>query len=110
MKQEIIHTESIEKKIYIIRNQKVMFDFHLAELYSVENRSLKQQVRRNIERFPQDFMFILTKNEWKELITNCDNLFGDQKFTPSSPMVFTEQGVAMLSINPRGLGAGEYRT
>jgi len=97
MSKSLIPVSKIEKHIYLMRGQKVMFDFHLAELYGVETRALKQQVRRNIDRFPEDFMFILTKDEWKELITNCDNLLGDQKFTPVTPMAFTEQGVAMLS-------------
>lgn len=73
-----------------------MLDFHLAMLYNVETRVLKQQVKRNIDRFPYDFMFQLTKAEWKELITNCDNL-GAMKFSPSLPYAFTEQGIAMLS-------------
>ncbi len=73
-----------------------MLDFHLAMLYNVETRVLKQQVKRNIERFPDDFMFQLTVIEWKELITNCDNL-GAMKFSPSFPYAFTEQGIAMLS-------------
>lgn len=64
----------IENKIYEIRGTKVMLDFDLAELYGIENRRLKEQVKRNIERFPQDFMFKLTKGEWKEVIANCDNL------------------------------------
>lgn len=73
-----------------------MLDFHLAAMYNVENRILKQQVKRNIERFPEDFMFPLTENEWRELITICDNL-GHYKYSPVFPMAFTEQGVAMLS-------------
>jgi len=74
-----------------------MLDFHLAELYEVETRALKQAVRRNIERFPSDFMFVLTKKEWQEVITNCDNLPSTIKFSPAPPFAFTEQGVAMLS-------------
>jgi len=65
---------NIETKIYDIRGLKVMLDFDLSELYEVENRSLKQAVKRNLDRFPYDFMFQLTKNEWQEVITNCDNL------------------------------------
>ena len=56
-----------------------MLDFDLAELYETENRALKQAVKRNIQRFPDDFMFQLTKDEWKELITNCDKLSQDLK-------------------------------
>ncbi len=74
-----------------------MLDFDLAELYEVENRALKQAVKRNKDRFPDDFMFQLTKNEWQELITNCDNLPDTIKYSPATPYAFTEQGVAMLS-------------
>lgn len=88
---------SIENKIYEIRGIKVMLDFDLAELYGIENRRLKEQVRRNRERFPEDFMFELTKREWTEVIANCDNLHRNLKYTPSSPFAFTENGVAMLS-------------
>lgn len=91
-----INLENIAEAIFLIRGEKVMIDFDLALLYGVENRVLKQQVRRNIERFPQDFMFQLTDSEWKELITNCDK-FKKYKNTPSLPFAFTEQGVAMLS-------------
>ena len=64
----------IYQKLYEIREQKIMLDFDLALLYEVENRALKQAVKRNIDRFPEDFMFQLTKSEWKELITICDKL------------------------------------
>jgi len=87
----------IQNKIYEIRGQKVMLDFDLAILYEVETRALKQAVRRNIDRFPVDFMFQLSKKEWKELITNCDNLSQSIKFSPVTPFAFTEQGVSMLS-------------
>lgn len=93
---ELINPKEIISQIYFIRGKKVMLDFHLASLYEVETRSLKQQVNRNKERFPDDFMFRLSKTEWQELITNCDNL-GNRKFSPTTPMAFTEQGVAMLS-------------
>ncbi len=74
-----------------------MFDFDLAELYGMETRVLKQQVRRNKDRFPDDFMFELTREEWEEVITNCDNLSIYSRFKPFPPFAFTEQGVAMLS-------------
>ena len=86
----------IVQRIFFIRFQKVMFDFDLAEMYGVQTRVLKQAVRRNIDRFPKDFMFQLTKKELHEVITNCDNLM-QQKYSPVLPMVFTEQGVSMLS-------------
>jgi hypothetical protein len=66
-------------------------------MYCVETRVLKQAVKRNIDRFPKDFMFQLTKSEWHEVITTCDNLSKSIKFSPVTPLVFTEQGVAMLS-------------
>ena len=89
--------KKIQTKIYNVRQQKVMLDFDLAEMYEVENRALKQAVKRNIDRFPDDFMFQLTKPEWTEVITNCDNLPENIKFSPATPFAFTEQGVAMLS-------------
>jgi len=92
----IIPVEKITNKIFLIRKEKVMLDSDLADLYGVETRVLKQAVRRNLDRFPQDFMFQLTKLEWNKLITICDNL-GDRKFSPTTPFAFTEQGVAMLS-------------
>ena len=94
--RSLIPVEKITSKIYIIRNEKILLDSDLADLYGVETRVLKQAVRRNLRRFPEDFMFQLTKKEWKQLITICDNL-GERKFSPVPPFVFTEQGVAMLS-------------
>ena len=66
--------QKIQTKIYEVRGLKVMLDFDLAELYEVENRALKQAVKRNLDRFPKDFMYQLTKAEWQEVITICDNL------------------------------------
>lgn len=96
MKNEIaIPDEIITNKIYLIREQKVMLDEDLAELYKVETKQLKRQIRRNIERFPEDFMFELTKSEFE----NLRSQFGTSKWggTRYAPYVFTEQGVAMLS-------------
>ena len=89
--------QNIQNKIYEIRGQKIMLDFDLAEMYEVETRALKQAVKRNIDRFPNDFMFQLTKTEWQEVITICDNLPETIKFSPVTSFAFTEQGVAMLS-------------
>ncbi len=97
LEQISISDSNIQNKIYLIRNQKVMLDFDLASLYEVETRALKQSVKRNLIRFPEDFMFQLIKNEWTEVITICDNLPQNIKFSPSTPYAFTEQGVAMLS-------------
>ena len=87
----------IQNKIYELRGLRVMLDFDLALLYSVENRRLKEQVKRNIDRFPGDFMFQLTKAEWLELVAICDNLPENAKFSPATPFAFTQEGVAMLS-------------
>ena len=89
--------QKIETKIYEVRGNKVMLDFDLAELYDVENRSLKQAVKRNLDNFPIDFMYQLSKTEWRELLTNCDKLPLNIKFSPAKPFAFTEQGVAMIS-------------
>jgi len=94
--ESLLPIERITSKIYFLRGEKVLLDSDLAELYGVETRALKQAVKRNKDRFPDDFMFQLTKHEWEELITICDNL-GVRKFSPVTPYVFTEQGVAMLS-------------
>lgn len=91
----MITEEFIISKILLIRGQKVMTDSELAILYAVETKQLKRQVRRNTERFPEDFMFELTDIENE--ILRCQ--FGTLKQGPYSkykPMVFTEQGVAML--------------
>ncbi|WP_291530162.1 ORF6N domain-containing protein [Bacteroides sp. UBA939] len=87
----------IQNKIYEIRGYKVMLDFDLAELYNIETRRLKEQAKRNIERFPEDFMFQLNKSEWSEVIANCDNLPENAKYSPATPFAFTQEGVAMLS-------------
>ncbi len=89
----------IQNKIYNIRGQKVMLDFDLAQLYQVETRVLKQAVRRNIERFPSDFMFQLTKEEYNSLRSQIVTLDekGRGKHSKYLPFAFTEQGVSMLS-------------
>jgi hypothetical protein len=86
----------IQKRIYVIREKKVMLDSDLAYLYEVEVKQLNQAVKRNIKRFPNDFMFRLTKDEFTEVVTNCDHL-QNLKFRPTLPYAFTEQGVAMLA-------------
>ncbi len=89
--------ELIHSKIYDFQGNKIMFDFDLAELYDVETRTLKQAVRRNISRFPNDFLILLSKAEWRKLITSCDKLPETVKYSPAPPFAFTEQGVAMLA-------------
>ena len=88
--------KKIQGMIYEIRGCKVMLDSDLAGLYEVEARQLNQAVKRNIKRFPADFMFQLTKDEFTEVITNCDHL-QNLKYRPTMPYAFTEQGVAMLA-------------
>ena len=90
--------EQIKQSIHEIRGRKVILDMDLAKLYEVETRVLKQAVRRNMERFPEDFMFELTKDEWdikRSQLVMFKN--GQGKFPKYLPFVFTEQGVAMLS-------------
>lgn len=94
--------QTIRNKIYEVRGQQVMLDFDLAALYQVETRTLKQAVRRNIERFPEDFMFELTQEEYNSLAHNIRSQFviletGRGKYPKYAPFAFTEQGVAMLS-------------
>ena len=87
--------EVILEKIYVIRGMKVMLDKDLAHLYDVETKVLKQAVRRNIDRFPDDFMFELSNEEFKDLRSQIvTSSWGGARYVP---MVFTEQGVAMLS-------------
>ena len=87
--------EIITNKIHIIRNQKVMLDYDLATLYEVETKRLKEAVKRNIERFPEDFMFELTKDEFDNLRSQiASSSYGGMRYLP---FAFTEQGVAMLS-------------
>ena len=92
----VVPAELIERKIYLIRGHKVLLDSDLAELYGVEVKHLKRQVRRNITRFPEDFMFQLRKEEHYSLRSHFGTLKrgGHSKYFP---YVFTEQGVAMLS-------------
>lgn len=82
--------------IFEFRGKKVMLDTDLAALYDTETKRLKQQVKRNIDRFPDDFMFVLTKEERSQLLANNSRLI-NLKFSSAMPMVFTEQGVSMLS-------------
>ena len=95
---EKLQVETIKDSIYDVRGQKVMLDFELAELYEVEVGQLKRQVRRNIDRFPKDFMFELTKDEYVSL--RCQNGIikaGRGQHSKYMPFAFTEEGVAMLS-------------
>ncbi len=92
----LLPDEVLINKIYLIRNQKVMIDYDLAELYGVENKRLKEQVRRNIERFPEDFMFQLSAEEYLSLRTQIATLKRGEH-SKYLPFAFTEHGVLMLS-------------
>ena len=98
--------EAIVRKIYFVRGRKVMLDKDLADLYQVETRSLNQSVKRNIDRFPSDFMFNLTREE----ILGISQFVISLKFS-KNVLAFTEQGVAMLSsiLNSKKIRPREYR-
>ncbi len=103
MPRNIVPQETIEQKIFMIRGHKVMLSTHLAQLYGVETKVLMQAVKRNIERFPEDFMFQLTWKEVRSLRSQIVTLkIGNSpskrgKHIKYLPYAFTEQGVAMLS-------------
>ena len=87
----------IKSEIHNILGTKVILDFDPVELYEVETRVLKQAVRLSLKRFPEDFMFQLPNEVWKVLITKCDKLPQNIKYSPITPFAFSEQGVAMIS-------------
>jgi len=92
-----VPVELVARRIYLIRGQRVMLDSHLAELYQVPTKSLNLAVRRNIERFPEDFMFQLSEEEFKNLrfqLETSSSSYGGRRYLPYA---FTEHGVAMLS-------------
>lgn len=92
-----LSVQLIERKIYLIRNQKVMLDSDLAELYEVETRRINEQVKRNVSRFPEDFMFRLTQEEYDVLTSQIATSTTTKGGRRHLPYAFTEQGVAMLS-------------
>ena len=97
MVNELIPVEIIQNKIFYIRGKKVMLDTDLAELYGVETYRLNESVKRNMQRFPPDFMFQLTKDEWKSLTSQIAMSKTSRGGRRTLPFVFTENGVAMLS-------------
>ncbi len=105
MKNEIVQLQNIQNRIFTVRGVQIMLDYHLAEIYGVETRRLNEQVKRNIERFPDDFMFQLTKKEWEYLqsqiaIAEVKSDLQSQNATAKRrtlPYAFTERGIAMLS-------------
>jgi len=99
-----ISQEQLENRIFTIRGKQVMIDYHLAELYEVETKRLNEQVKRNINRFPEPFMFQLNNAEWNILQSQIVTTYnqsqiatGSQKHRSTMPYAFNEQGVAMLS-------------
>jgi hypothetical protein len=95
--ESLLSEETISNKIYFIRNQKVMLDRDLALLYGIETRVLKQAVKRNISRFPEDFMFELNKSEFENWRSQFVISNSDKMGLRHLPMTFTEHGVLMLS-------------
>ena len=93
----LVPYERIASAIYLIRGHKVILDRDLSQLYGVETRVLKQAVRRNIKRFPKDFMFVMNKKEFETWRSQFVTSKADRKGLRYAPMAFTEQGVAMLS-------------
>jgi hypothetical protein len=93
----LLSEETISNKIYFIRNQKVMLDRDLAVLYGIETKVLKQAVKRNLSRFPKDFMFELTKSEFENWRSQFVTSNSDKMGLRYVPMAFTEHGILMLS-------------
>lgn len=94
--KSLVPNELIASRILLIRDQKVMIDSDIAELYGVTTKRLNEQVKRNISRFPSNFMFELTKEEKSQVVANCDHL-EKLKFSPVLPKVFTEHGIMMIA-------------
>ena len=93
---QLVLYEQIEETILLIRGKKVILDADLARLYGVTTTQLNQQVKRNLDRFPEDFMFRLTSIEKKEVVTNCDHL-KHLRYASTLPYAFTEYGAVMLA-------------
>lgn len=110
MKRPLVPVEHIDNRILAIRGHKVMIDADLAALYGVTTKRLNQQVRRNIERFPEDFMFELSAPEKAGVVANCNHL-AKLKFSPSAPLAFTEHGALMAASvlnTPRAIEVSVY--
>jgi len=106
----IVALERIESVILLIRGEKVIIDADLAKLYGVATKRLNEQVKRNLERFPEDFMFALTPEEKAEVVANCDHL-QRMKFSKALPYAFTEHGAIMAASvlnTPRAIEMSVY--
>ena len=97
MNSVLTTNDLIASKIYFLRGEKILLDVDLAVLYEVDTRRLKEAVRRNRARFPEDFMFELTTGEWSILRSQIATIKGRGKFSKYPPFAFTEQGIAMLA-------------
>lgn len=95
-KRSVVSRIPLEKRILTVRGDKVVLDSDLAEVYGVTTKALNQAVKRNSERFPADFAFVLTDREKSEVVTNCDHL-ARLKFSPALPRAFTEHGAIMAA-------------
>ena len=91
-----VQLENVQRTILSVRGQKVILDADIARLYGVTTKRLNEQVRRNRNRFPDDFMFRLTPEEKNEVVANCDHL-SNLKFSPALPLAFTEHGAIMAA-------------
>ncbi|MCX6375053.1 MAG: ORF6N domain-containing protein [Armatimonadetes bacterium] len=110
MEYSLVPLDTIVQQILVLRGQRVILDADLARMYGVSTRQLNQQIKRNPHRFPDDFMFQLTENEKRELITNCDR-FNRLKHSTSCPMAFTEHGALMAASvlnSPRAVEVSVY--
>lgn len=108
--QQLVPAERIEARILLIRGQKVLLDADLAELYGTTTKVLNQAVKRNGNRFPEDFVFQLSTAEKQEVVTNCDHL-ARLKYSPARPYAFTEHGAIMAASvlsAPRAVEASIY--
>ena len=106
----IVSVERVQRSILVLRGQRVILDADLAKLYAVTTKRLNEQVRRNRERFPEDFMFQLTPDEKAEVVANCDHL-SRLKFSPALPHAFTEHGAIMAASvlnTPRAIEASIF--
>ena len=106
----IVPHETVQQKILLIRGQRVMIDADLASIYGVTTKRLNEQVKRNRDRFPEDFMLLLNNKEKSEVVANCDHL-EKLKYSPTLPHVFTEHGAIMLATvlnSPVAINASIY--
>ncbi|MDR1739986.1 MAG: ORF6N domain-containing protein [Bacteroidales bacterium] len=93
---ELIRLNDVNSKIVTVRGQNVILDSDVAELYGVETKAVNQAVKRNLDKFPDGYIFLLSENEKTEVVTNCDHL-KKLKFSPELPKAFTEKGLYMLA-------------